>query len=107
MPWTLTRTASLLRLRGHILATALLLATGTACAQAPPAGSQMPPASLPSPPPPALADQFRAFCRDRPAGCDNNYVGQSDRFLSERATRALDEERLRQQQLQQQQTPGR
>jgi len=45
-----------------------------------------------------VADQFRDFCRNRPAGCHDNYVGQSDRFLSDRATRALDEERLRQQQ---------
>jgi hypothetical protein len=91
------------RRRGLVSAGALLFAAGAALAQAPPAGA---PSQPHSPPPPALADQFRAFCRDRPAGCDNNYAGQSDRFLSERATRALDEERLRLQQ-QQEQMRGR
>jgi hypothetical protein len=83
------------RFPGCVPALAAWLLSVPALAQAPAGG---PAASPPSPPPPALADQFRDFCRNRPAGCLDNYVGQSDRFLGERATRAQEEERLRQQQ---------
>lgn len=53
-------------------------------------------------PPPALADQFRDFCRGQAAGCARDWGGNSHRMLIEQQRqrirdRRLDQERLRQQ----------